>query len=51
MEKDLELLQQQIEEFCRKYSVTVKADTCSEGWNINGKLINIEAYITIMKGR
>lgn len=47
MEKDIKRIKEELEEFMRKYNVTVKVETVFEGRSITGEIINAKANMTI----
>ena len=48
MEKDIEIIREKIEDFMKKYNVTVKVETICEGRDIcTGKIINGKAHLII----
>lgn len=49
MEEDLIRLKCVLEEFCKKYNVTVEAETYIEGRFINGKKTNPKVSLKVLK--
>ena len=47
MDKDIKRIKEELEEFMRKYNVTVKIETVFEGRSITGEIINAKANMTI----
>ena len=47
MEKDIERIKEELEEFMKKYNVTVKIETIYEGRSVTGEIINAKANMTI----
>ena len=48
MEKDIEELKTKIEDFMRRYGVTVKIETICEGRDVRtGKIVNGKAHLII----
>lgn len=49
MEDDLTELQRDLEDFCKKYNVTIKAETYCEGRTLYGKIVNPKISIRMEK--
>lgn len=49
MEEDLNELKRDLEDFCRKYNVTVEARTYFEGRFANGEIANPKVSLKVLK--
>lgn len=47
MESDLENLKKDLEDFCKKYNVTIKVETYREGRLLDGSIVNPKVYVRI----
>lgn len=45
MEDDLKELKKDLEDFCKKYNVTIKAETYCEGRFLSGEIVNPKVSI------